>query len=179
MYGLTCTFSVASRLWREHGETVGQQACGEVLGDKSQNAPAPCSVRSGPWHQNRKTVAISKGRLDRSIVSERTGKVDPMTVYCRGCGKPLENPRMKFHPDCMLADKRRRVATSRAKERERFSSKLELVLAPLQRMICPVCQQRYREYVGKAVVRLHERGSETGMTYPIAAAKEAPEAHRT
>ena len=41
-------------------------------------------------------------------------------VHCRGCGEPLENPRRTFHDECLKADKRRRVAERREKERKKW-----------------------------------------------------------
>ena len=42
-----------------------------------------------------------------------------ITLYCRGCGEPLDNPKRLFHPDCLKRDKARRMAEKRAKERRR------------------------------------------------------------
>jgi hypothetical protein len=52
-------------------------------------------------------------------------------VHCRGCGRPLDNPRRIFHPDCLKRDKARRVAKKRARERER------LFRCPRCRKKCP------------------------------------------
>ncbi len=35
-------------------------------------------------------------------------------LYCRGCGKPLENPKRRFHDECLKEDKRRRTAEKQA-----------------------------------------------------------------
>ena len=58
-----------------------------------------------------------------------------MNHYCRRCGGKLDNPRRKFHPDCLDADKRERLAAQRQRERSR-------VQAFHRRQPCPCCGKR-------------------------------------
>lgn len=58
--------------------------------------------------------------------------------YCRGCGKPFPAARRSalFHPLCLKADKRRRVAERRRQEIGRREKWLK---AWLRRQHCPHC----------------------------------------
>jgi hypothetical protein len=59
--------------------------------------------------------------------------------FCRGCGGPLP-PGLKglFHPECLKADKRRRVREDR--EKKRWG--LERLLSRVQ---CPQCGARFAQ----------------------------------
>jgi len=60
-------------------------------------------------------------------------KVQGAAYYCRGCGDLLpEGSSAHFHPECLKADKRRRVAERRQGETQRFQ-------AVLRRLQCPEC----------------------------------------
>jgi hypothetical protein len=62
--------------------------------------------------------------------------------YCRGCGGPLA-PDFKglFHPDCLKADKRRRMREKRNWERKR-------IWIWLRKHGCGECQARFRSQAG-------------------------------
>jgi hypothetical protein len=55
--------------------------------------------------------------------------------YCRRCGGKLDNARRRFHPDCLDADKRERIAARRQRERSRAQ-------AFHRRQPCPCCGKR-------------------------------------
>jgi hypothetical protein len=64
---------------------------------------------------------------------------DKKVHFCRGCGRELPlGSRNYFHPECMKADKRRRIRERRAREREQFARWLRHVP-------CPHCGHRYGE----------------------------------
>ena len=53
--------------------------------------------------------------------------------YCRGCGGPLpQGSSAHFHPECLKADKRRRIAERRQQEAQRFQKWI-------RRLQCPDC----------------------------------------
>jgi hypothetical protein len=58
-----------------------------------------------------------------------------LNYYCRRCGGKLDNPRRKFHPGCLDADKRERTAAQRQRERSRAE-------AFHRRQPCPCCGKR-------------------------------------
>jgi hypothetical protein len=65
--------------------------------------------------------------------------------FCRGCGQPLPpGSRRLFHPDCLKADKRRRV-------REQRQQQYELFARWLLQQSCPKCGARCGELRSKAV----------------------------
>jgi hypothetical protein len=58
--------------------------------------------------------------------------------YCRGCGKPLPHgSHGLFHPDCLKADKRRRIWEKRRREQER-------IWKWLRKNGCAGCQANFR-----------------------------------
>jgi hypothetical protein len=64
---------------------------------------------------------------------------DKSVHFCRGCGGELAcDSRSYFHPECLKADKRRRIRERRAREREQFARWLRQVN-------CPQCGHRYGE----------------------------------
>jgi hypothetical protein len=53
--------------------------------------------------------------------SELPGENRPAAYYCRGCGDALpQGNSARFHPECLKADKRRRIAERRQRETQRF-----------------------------------------------------------
>ena len=57
----------------------------------------------------------------------------PVAYYCRGCGGPLpQGSPARFHPECLKADKRRRIAERRQRETQQFHKWL-------RRCRCPEC----------------------------------------
>ena len=64
---------------------------------------------------------------------------DKSVHFCRGCGGELHcSSRSYFHPECMKADKRRRIRERRARERGQFARWLRTVS-------CPHCGHSYGE----------------------------------
>ncbi len=58
--------------------------------------------------------------------------------HCRGCGDPLPVAwRVLFHPDCLKADKRRRIREKRRREQER-------IWKWLRKNGCAGCQANFR-----------------------------------
>ena len=65
--------------------------------------------------------------------SESAEGIQPPAYYCRGCGDPLpQGSTARFHPECLKADKRRRIAERRQRETQRLHRWL-------QRRKCPDC----------------------------------------
>ena len=60
------------------------------------------------------------------------------SYFCRGCGNPLApgQARAQFHPECLKADKARRVRETREREERAFGNRLS-------RLRCPHCGERY------------------------------------
>jgi len=59
--------------------------------------------------------------------------------YCRGCGEKLPpDGHAQFHPECLRADKRRRIQEKRRLEHERL-------LIWLARQKCPLCGSAMHE----------------------------------
>lgn len=56
--------------------------------------------------------------------------------FCRGCGKPLPLGRSQFHPECLKADKARRVRERRERQDVVFATRLA-------RLRCPHCGEQY------------------------------------
>ena len=75
-------------------------------------------------------------------MSKALSDVNVTRHYCRGCGRLLP-PGFKglFHPDCLKADKRRRVQEKRRKEREK-------TWQWLRKHGCGECQARFRSQAG-------------------------------
>ncbi len=73
-----------------------------------------------------------------SYLREGDGK---LRHYCRGCGRPLLSRGRLFHPDCLKADKRRRVREKRREERERTRQWL-------RKHGCGECQAKFRSQAG-------------------------------
>jgi len=72
---------------------------------------------------------------DRNPASPLTGEeTQPVAYYCRGCGAPLpQGSSARFHPECLKADKRRRIAERRQRETQRLHKWL-------RRRKCPDCE---------------------------------------
>ena len=65
--------------------------------------------------------------------SELSEETQPVAYYCRGCGGPLpQDSSVHFHPECLKADKRRRIAERRQRETQRLHKWL-------RRRKCPDC----------------------------------------
>ena len=56
--------------------------------------------------------------------------------FCRGCGKPLPSARLHFHPECLKADKARRV-------RERRERQDRILANRLGRLRCLQCGEPF------------------------------------
>jgi hypothetical protein len=68
-----------------------------------------------------------------STPSELSEGTQPVAYYCRGCGVPLpQGSSVHFHPECLKADKRRRIAERRQRETQRLHKWL-------RRRKCPDC----------------------------------------
>jgi hypothetical protein len=65
--------------------------------------------------------------------SELPEDIQPPAHYCRGCGDALpQGSSARFHPECLKADKRRRIAWRRQRETQRLHTWL-------RRRKCPDC----------------------------------------
>ena len=60
------------------------------------------------------------------------------SYFCRGCGNPLApgQARAQFHPECLKADKARRVRETREREERAFANRLS-------KLRCPHCGERH------------------------------------
>ena len=72
-------------------------------------------------------------KTEHDTTSEPLEENQVAAYYCRGCGRPLpQGSSAHFHPKCLKADKRRRMADQRQREAQRFHTWL-------QRCTCPQC----------------------------------------
>ncbi len=71
--------------------------------------------------------------LSSDVDSAEPVEVPASAYHCRGCGGLLPGrSSTRFHPECLKADKRRRLAERRQREGERFQARLK-------RQRCPDC----------------------------------------
>jgi hypothetical protein len=99
-----------------------------------------------------------------------SGSLNATVHYCRGCGGPLP-PGWEglFHPDCLKADKRRRVQEDRKREQRKFQEWLS-------KRRCPSCGARLGPQQSSDTSLLSSSPSGSGEGPPDAAAADANDA---
>lgn len=89
--------------------------------------------------------------------SEPPGEIQPASYYCRGYGGLLpQGSPARFHPNCLKADKRRRIAERRQREARRLR-------AWLRRRKCPNCGATLEKVVQVNPRRSVEMACETSQ----------------
>jgi hypothetical protein len=93
--------------------------------------------------------------------------------YCRGCGGPLPRGwKGLFHPNCLKADKRRRVQEAREREHRKFQEWLS-------KRRCPACGARQGQRSNSNTSLPNFSPSGPGEVVPDTAAAEANNAAKT
>ncbi len=99
-----------------------------------------------------------------SLMEEGQDKPSQASAYyCRGCGGLLpERSSVRFHPECLKADKRRRVAELRQREAQRFRTWFS-------RQHCPECGAKLEKLANAGPPRPVVRACETSQGVEAAA----------
>jgi predicted DNA-binding transcriptional regulator AlpA len=94
-----------------------------------------------------------------------SGSINATVDYCRGCGGPLP-PGWEglFHPNCLKADKRRRVHEIRKKEQKKFQE--------WSKRRCPSCGTRLGQRQGSDASQLNSSPDGSEDAEPDSAAAE-------